>query len=164
MSEDMLKMEEETLDSMREMKIGLECEGDTQLRRELKARVKRVVVGYCRNPEKELQKILSLHNVEELEINWYPFAKKEYIIRIMNSLPNLKIWVMNCDNEFDEECSRIVQKKLPKLRRLEYGWDFLNALRDFDENIYFRRSPFTNRGSPLKTSVTREMVVSLKKL
>lgn len=55
-------------------------------------------------------------------------------------------------------------KRLAKIRKLEYGWDFLNSIREYDDNIYFRLSPYTNRGCPLKTSITREMVVSLKKI
>ena len=83
---------------------------------------------------------------------------------MINNLPNLRSLVLNCANEFDEECCRMVPKKLTKIRKLEYGWDFLNALRDYDEGIYFRLSPYTNRGCPLKTSITREMVVGLKRL
>jgi len=82
----------------------------------------------------------------------------------MNNLSNLRSLVLNCANEFDEECSKIITKKLPKIRKLEYGWDFLGALRDYDEGIYFRMSPYTNRGCPLKTSVTREMAVLLRRL
>lgn len=74
---------------------------------------------------------------------------------MISHLQNLKVLVLNCANEFDEECARIVQKKLPKIRKLEYGWDFYNSLRQYDHNIYFRLSPYTNRGCPLKTSVTR---------
>ena len=91
-------------------------------------------------------------------------AKKEYLVKIISNLQNLKVLILNCANEFDEECSRLLPKKLPKLRKIEYCWDFYNSLREYDENIYFRLSPYTNRGCPLKTSVTREMIVALKKI
>ena len=99
-----------------------------------------------------------------MEIGWYELAKKEFLIKIINGCPNLKSLVLNCANEFDEECCRLVPKRLPKIVYLEYGWDFYNSLREFDENIYFRLSAYTNRGCPLKTSITREMAVNLKRL
>lgn len=134
------------------------------MKTEMKSKIRRVVVNCCKNPEAQINKILSLTNLEELEIYWYELAKKEYLVRIINSLVNLKVLVLNCANEFDEECCRLAPKRLTKIRKLEYGWDFYNSLREYDENIYFRMSPYTNRGCPLKTSVTREMVVGLKRL
>jgi hypothetical protein len=95
-------MEEDTIDHIRELKISADSAEGSPMRGELRNRVRRVVVGYCHNPEVHLARILSFPNLEELEINWYELAKKEHLIKIMNNLPNLRSLVLNCANEFDE--------------------------------------------------------------
>jgi hypothetical protein len=46
-----LKIEEETIDSLNEVRIGVESQdGINQMKAEARARVKRVVIGFCRNP------------------------------------------------------------------------------------------------------------------
>lgn len=59
-----MKVEEETGGSMNEVRIGAEHQdGIMQLKGEGRLRIRRAVVGFCRNPESQLAKLLSLPNL-----------------------------------------------------------------------------------------------------